>query len=138
MRRLFLGFVCLPALAALAVASNAAHAQIVAPTPPCHSIVGTTVNCSGNLASGIAAGDPFTVLNVNALDRNIAPATGVNGINFSSSGPLTINADTGQFSILSNGFVTSGIYALGSGAVEVNFSGRIITCFSAFGSGVVR
>jgi hypothetical protein len=77
------------------------------------------------LAVGIAAGSPYTVLNVNTLDRNISPASGVDGIYFSGFGPLTTNADTGQFSILSNGFLTSSISVLGSSAVEVNFSGRI-------------
>lgn len=103
-----------------------AHAQIVPPTPPCDSIVGQTVTCTGNLASGIATGFPFTVLNVNTLYQNIETASGVAGIRFSSLGHVTINVDARPFAIYSYGINTVGISGSGNGGVSITTIGSVI------------
>jgi hypothetical protein len=56
---------------------------------------GTIETCSGNQSAGIASGTdftapPVTTLNVNNLNQAIAPASGTNGITFTSAGAVTV------------------------------------------------
>ena len=98
--------------------------------------VGNFATCQGNQSAGIASGTDFTVppvttLNVNTLIQNIAPAAGVDGINFISNGDITIVSDTGPFAITTTD--ATGIYARsvgggpGDGAVTVTQTGTVST-----------
>ena len=74
--------------------ARTAEAQIVVPpaTPEC-SISGTTATCTGDVSVGIDANAPLTTLNVNNLTQDIAPGSGVDGINFRvGSGNITIDS----------------------------------------------
>ena len=114
------------AAALLAYSARPVRAQVVPPAPPCNNIVGTTVTCTGNVSAGIATAAPYTVLNVNTLTANIAPASGVDGINFTSLGNVAINSNTGAFAIVTTGAGADGIEARsGLGTVTVNSTGDI-------------
>jgi hypothetical protein len=86
--------------------------------------------CQGNQSNGIASGTDFpgtyTILLVNNLTANIAPASGTNGIEFISTNPITLSVDTG-----SQGTVTTGggigIFASSNGAVILSSIGDIST-----------
>jgi hypothetical protein len=83
-----------------------ARAQTVPPAPPCNQISGTTgsiVTCSGNVSSGVSlpnGSGPFDTLNIGNLTANIAPASGVTGVEFTSNGNVTLNVDPRPFSIV--------------------------------------
>jgi uncharacterized protein with beta-barrel porin domain len=95
---------------------------------PCPT-VGTTMTCTGDHSDGIATSNPITILNVNNLTADIAPAPGTDGINFTSTGTITINSDTSPFAIITTGDAAAGIEARanGPGAVTVNSTGDIAT-----------
>lgn len=101
--------------------------------------VDTTMTCTGDLSDGVVAGNPVTVLNVNSLTEDIAPAVN-DGISFTSDGPITIVSDTGGFKMLPSDTGAKGIYAYasGAGAVSVTHSGDITSVsgrgISAFSS----
>ena len=107
--------------------ARSARAQVVPPAPPCNTVAGTEVTCTGNVSAGIASAAPYTILNVNTLTANITPASGVDGIGFTSTGSITINSDTGTFSILATGAFADGISAFSFSvrAVTVDSTGDI-------------
>ena len=72
---------------------------------------------------------PVTTLNVNNLTQAITPASGTDGISFTSAGAVTITSNTGAFGITTAGNVANGIYAqsTGAGAVTVTSTGNITT-----------
>lgn len=93
---------------------------------------GNTATCQGNQSNGIASGADFNpavvdTLNVNSLTTDIAPAAGVNGILFFSSGDITIVSNTGPYAISVTGGVASGIYvnSSGNGVVTIDSTGDI-------------
>jgi uncharacterized protein with beta-barrel porin domain len=99
---------------------------------------GTIETCTGDQSNGIAITSPTTVttLNVNNLSTAITPPTGIDGIQFTSAGTVTINSNTGTFGITTQGANAGGILASssGSGAVTVISTGNITTASdSAFG-----
>ncbi|ODR95995.1 hypothetical protein AUC69_01840 [Methyloceanibacter superfactus] len=111
-----------------------AQAQVVPPAAPCNTVSGSTVTCSGNVSAGIAIdqvgapADTFSTLNVNGVTRDIAPASMIDGIYFGSDGNVTINSDTGPFSITTTGDNADGIEAYSyNGNVKVTHAGDIIT-----------
>lgn len=104
--------------------------------------VGTTMTCTGDLSDGVIATNVVTVLNVNSLTTDIAPAAN-DGINFTSSGTIAIATDTGDFEIIASGVGAKGVYAnaSGAGAVSVTHTGDItsgagrgISAFSSSGA----
>jgi Autotransporter beta-domain len=112
--------------------ASRAIAQIALPpaSGPCVLTDAATFTCTGDVSAGVAltnaAPDTFTTLNINSLTQNIAPAANVNGIEFTSDGDITINSDTGAFSILTSGTALAGIYASSTGGnVAVYSSGDI-------------
>jgi uncharacterized protein with beta-barrel porin domain len=123
LRDAFLGTVAVGALSL--VSGGPALAGPDACTP---SGGGTIETCSGNQSAGIASGTdftfpPVTTLNVNSLTTAIAPASGTNGIIFTSAGAVTINSNTGTFGINTSNAI--GIYAGSSLAATVTSSGNI-------------
>ena len=88
---------------------------------------GTIETCSGNQSAGIAVGAPTVTLNVNNLTTAITPASGTDGIIFSSAGAVTITSNTGAFGITTTGDNASGIYARASGVLNVTSTGNIAT-----------
>lgn len=99
---------------------------------------GTVENCSGNQSAGIIITSPtaITTLNVNTLNQAIAPASGVDGIHFTSTGAVTVNSNTGAFGISTTGNTANGIAAVTLGvnaAVTVTSTGNITSA----GSGIV-
>ncbi|MET4068994.1 uncharacterized protein with beta-barrel porin domain [Bradyrhizobium sp. S3.2.6] len=98
---------------------------------------GTIETCTGDQHNGVtAAPPPVTTLNVNDLTTAITPASGTDGITFSSAGAVTINSDTGAFGITTAGSNAAGIraYSPGGSAVTVTSAGDITTAgSSAFG-----
>lgn len=103
--------------------------------------VNTTMTCTGDLSGGVIASNPVTVLNVNSLTDDIAPAVN-DGINFTSDGAITIVSDTGGFKMLASDVGAKGIYANASaaGAVSITHTGDItsdtgrgISAFSSSG-----
>src|SRR5680860_1570167 len=98
-----------------------------------------TALCQGDQSDGITSGatvppadfdvPPTTILNVNSLTQDIAPASTVDGISFLSTGAITINSDTGPFQITTQGANADGIlaYTNGAGAIMVTQTGNIAT-----------
>jgi hypothetical protein len=118
--------------ALFAYSGRPVRAQTVPPAPPCNTISGTTgsiVTCTGDVSTGVnlpnAAG-PFQVLNINNLTADIAPASGVTGISFTSNGPVEVNVNPGPFTIRTTD--ADGIFAAtNAGTVTVNSTADIIT-----------
>ena len=99
---------------------------------------GTIETCSGNQSAGIAITSPtaLTTLNVNSLTQAITPASGTNGINFTSFGTVTLTSNTSAFGITTAGGFAYGIDAksTGSGTVTVTSVGNVTTAgFNALG-----
>ncbi len=119
------------AAGALALAPpDPALAQTLVPpsSGPC-AVVGATVTCTGNVSAGVAATGPaINTLNVNSLSQAIAPAADVDGISFTTTSDITINADLAPFGISASG-TGDGIDAdlNGSGDVSVTSNGTIRT-----------
>lgn len=117
--------------ALFAYGSRPLRAQTVPPAAPCNQISGggTIVTCSGDLSSGVDlsnGGGPFEVLNVGNLTADIAPATGIVGILFSSIGAAEVNVDTGAFAIRSTD--ANGIFASSNtGTVTIRSTADIVT-----------
>jgi uncharacterized protein with beta-barrel porin domain len=89
---------------------------------------GTIETCIGDQPTGVTAlPPPVTTLNVNSLTTAITPASGTNGITFSSAGAVTINSNTGTFGITTQGNNSDGIFARSYGAVTVTSAGNITT-----------
>jgi uncharacterized protein with beta-barrel porin domain len=88
---------------------------------------GTIETCSGNQSAGISVGAPTVTLNVNNLTTAITPASGTDGIIFSSAGAVTIISNTGAFGITTTGDLGSGIYARASGVLNLTSTGNIAT-----------
>ena len=100
---------------------------------------GTTLICAGDQSDGIMVGNPFEVLEVNTLNGNIEPASGVSGIDFQADGPISIISDLGThrvfngttviFDYISNAIVATdadGIVAISSGgSVSIDHTGDI-------------
>jgi autotransporter-associated beta strand protein len=129
-------------------ANGVARAQVVPGSGGCSSTAGTTVNCSGNLSSGVSIryADNFTVVNVTAPAANITPASGVDGIKFFrnamspvSNSPITITSNTGSSIISVTGDGADGIEATGFGAIKIDSTGNITSAngrgIAAMGSG---
>ena len=118
-------------MALLAYGARPVRAQTVPPAPPCDQISGggTTVTCSGNLPSGVLlsnGGGPYSVLNVNNLTTNIAPASGVTGVEFTSNGAVEVNVHPGPFAIITTDAI--GIFAASNtSTVTVNSTADIST-----------
>ena len=104
---------------------------------PCTDANGVAT-CQGNQSSGIASGatvppgdflDTDTVLYVNGLTANIAPATTVDGIAFSSTTEaVNIDSNTGPFAIITTGDNAQGIFAgSDNGPVMITSIGNIAT-----------
>jgi uncharacterized protein with beta-barrel porin domain len=93
---------------------------------------GTIETCTGNQSAGIAITNPptLTTLNVNNLSTAITPPTGIDGIQFTSAGTVTITSNTGAFGITTAGANAAGILADGAGAVTVTSTGNIATAGS--------
>jgi hypothetical protein len=90
----------------------------------------TIETCVGNQSNGIAIINPgvLTTLNVNNLTQAIAPpASGTDGIIFTSGGAITITSNTGAFGITTAGDNANGIYAGSSIAATVTSTGNITT-----------
>jgi uncharacterized protein with beta-barrel porin domain len=108
------------------------RAQTVPPAPPCNTISGITgsiVTCSGDVSTGVLlnnGGGPFQVLNVSNLTTDIAPATGIAGILFTSNGAVELNGDTGPFAIRTTD--ANGIFASSNGGtVTIISTASIVT-----------
>jgi hypothetical protein len=95
--------------------------------------VAPTATCQGDQSAGIASGaaappadfpDTFTTLHVNNLTTDITPAANVDGIYLHGTTSVTINSDTGQFSIFITGSEAFGIEAAGS-SVTITHMGDI-------------
>ncbi len=102
----------------------------------------TIMTCTGDQSAGVTlnnAGGTYTVLEINNLTTNIAPAAGVTGATFTSNGAITLNANPGPFAIIvtdaegifaaaNTGTVTinstADITASGSGATAIQASGQ--------------
>lgn len=109
---------------------------------------GTTMTCTGDQSGGIdLTNTAYETLQVRALMADIA-VSGVPGIRFSTNtgGPLTLSADTGPYSIATNGNSAYGLHVssiflesstpsvFAAGDVNVSSSGSITTTGnSAFG-----
>jgi uncharacterized protein with beta-barrel porin domain len=106
--------------------SRSARANCYGPSP--------TLTCTGVIAGtaapGVANGGidvpaGYTTLNVNNIDADIAPDTDVNGINFSSTGSITITSGTSPYRIVTTGNA-NGIDAYSpGGAVSIQHTGDI-------------
>jgi hypothetical protein len=113
-----------------------ARAQTVPPAPPCNQISGTTgsiVTCSGNVSSGVSlpnGSGPFDTLNIGNLTTNIAPASGVTGVEFTSNGNVTLNVDPRPFGIVTTD--ANGIFAASNGGfVTITSTADITTTGSS-------
>jgi uncharacterized protein with beta-barrel porin domain len=127
-RDAFLGTVAAGALL-LTLGGTAQAAPM--PVPPAGCTIdstGTIETCTGNQSAGVTAlPPPITILDVNSLTTAITPASGTNGITFSSAGAVTVTSDTGTFGITTAGNGANGIYARSGGAVTVTSTGNITT-----------
>ena len=69
---------------------------------------------------------PFRTLNVFDLTTDIAPASGIDGVLFTSNGAVTLNVDPGPFSIVTTD--ANGIFASSNGGtVTINSTADIVT-----------
>jgi uncharacterized protein with beta-barrel porin domain len=129
-RDAFLGTV---AAGALSLAFSGPALAVPVPVPPAGCTIdgtGTIETCTGNQSAGVTAlPPPITTLNVNSLTQAVTPASGINGITFTSAGAVTVNSDTGTFGITTAGAHAHGIFAksTGGGAVTVTSTGNITT-----------
>jgi hypothetical protein len=86
--------------------------------------------CQGNQSAGIASGTDFpgafTLLLINNLTADIAPAPGTNGVEFTSTVPITLSINLGSQSIITTGGGI-GIFAASNGAVVLSSIGNIAT-----------
>ncbi len=110
------------------MAAQPAFTQSAMPNDAC-TISGNIATCSGNQANGIASGvdfnaPPVDTLEISELTSDIE-SSGNDGVNFRvKSGDVTINSDTGTYSILTNG--GDGINAsTGTGNVSITSTGDI-------------
>jgi len=104
----------------------ASPAGVQAAPDPCTGV--GVVTCSGNQSAGVENPPPgTTVLNVDSLTSNIAPAIGSGqpGILFFDNGNITLNSATGPFRIITSDDFVDGIVAQSGGAVKVTTSGGI-------------
>jgi len=89
-----------------------------------------TAICQGNQSDGIASGTDFsssyTILLVNSLIADIMPGSGINGIEFTSTSPITVSVDTGSHSIVTTGGGI-GIFAASNGRVVLSSIADIST-----------
>ncbi len=118
--------------ALFAYSGRPVRAQTVPPAPPCNTISGiggSIVTCSGDVSTGVRlnnGGGPFAVLNVTNLTTDIAPASGITGIEFTSNGAVDLNVTPGPFSIFATD--ANGIFASSNGGtVTINSTADIIT-----------
>ena len=87
---------------------------------------GTILTCTGDVAGGVLATDPIELVQINSLTSDIAPADGVNGVDFTSAGTITIVGDTGAFGIVATN--ADGIYAnTWNGSVTIDHDGNIVS-----------
>ncbi|MDR3483319.1 MAG: autotransporter domain-containing protein [Bradyrhizobium sp.] len=147
-RDAFLGTVAAGALS-LAFGGPALAGPVPVPPAGCTLSGGGTIEtCTGDQHAGVTAlPPPVTTLNVNSLTTAITPASGTNGITFTSAGAVTINSNTGAFGITTQGNSAYGILArsYGAGAVTVTSAGNITTAgdsangisAASFGTGAV-
>jgi hypothetical protein len=98
-----------------------------------------TLTCTGTIAGTVSPGvtngginvpGGYTTLNVNNLDADIAPDSGVSGISFTAAGDVTIVSDTTDgavaHAIVATGAGADGIFAISAfGAVTVDSTGDI-------------
>lgn len=103
---------------------------ITPPSVECPTTAPGTIVCTGDLSPGINlsnGGGPYSVLNVTNLTTNIAPASGVTGILFTSNGAVELNVDTGPFAIVATD--ANGIFASSNllNAVTITSTGDIVT-----------
>ena len=104
----------------------ASPAGVQAAPDPCTGV--GVVTCSGNQSDGVENPPPgTTVLNINSLTSDIAPAIGSGqpGILFFDTGNITLNSATGPFRIITSDDFVDGIVAQSGGAVKVTTSGGI-------------
>ncbi|WP_208996141.1 autotransporter outer membrane beta-barrel domain-containing protein [Pseudovibrio ascidiaceicola] len=124
--------IVLPSVAIMPV-----RAQSVSPQPQC-SISGSTVTCSGDLSVGVdiqgGAGGAYTNLIIENVTTNITPSFFLPGILFDSNGDITINSDTGDFIISTDGRNAIEVNP-GGGDVSLTHTGGIQT-ISQYASGV--
>lgn len=100
----------------------------VGPSQAACNLVGTTLTCTGAEIGGIETGDPVETLEVNNLFLPIIPLPGDPGISFISTGPITVNSDTGNLSIIT--FFADGIALDSSGGlVTLDHEGDISAFF---------
>ena len=89
----------------------------------------TIVTCTGDQSGGVLlnnGGGTYTILNVNNLTTNIAPASGVVGVEFDSNGAVTLNVNPGPFAIITTDAI--GIFAVSNtNTVTVNSTADIST-----------
>jgi outer membrane autotransporter protein len=89
-------------------------------------VPGTTTICTGDLGAGVVVTDPTQILLVNGVIGDIAPAAGVSGIDFQSSGTIAIVSDTGTNQIVVDG--ADGIYAnTWNGSITIDHDGNIVS-----------
>lgn len=95
---------------------------------------GTTLQCSEDVSAGIdVTEDAFVdTLNVSDVTSEIAPAEGVSGIRFISNGAVTIESNTGEYSIHATGDGADGIKAQSYedgdeniGDISINHTGAV-------------
>ncbi|MGZ5919062.1 MAG: hypothetical protein ACXWJV_04615, partial [Hyphomicrobium sp.] len=120
---------------ATGVASAALLAYSVRPVraaPPLNCTTdgtATIVTCTGDQSAGVPlnnGGGTYTILNVNNLTTNIAPASGVTGVEFTSNGAVEINVHPGPFAIITTD--ANGIFAASNtSTVTVNSTADIST-----------
>ena len=102
-------------------------AAVQAAPDPCTGV--GVVTCSGNQSEGV--GNPpsgTTVLDVNSLTGNIAPAIGSGqpGILFFGTGNITLNSAINPLGIIISDNFVDGIVAQSDGGVKVTSSGNIV------------
>ena len=115
------------ALAGFAGVLIALPLQALAGPDSCFT-VGSVSTCTDDQSDGIIYNVDFpgssTVLNVNNLDLDIAPANDVNGIVFVGETTVEVNSELGKRDIILNGFA-EGVIGAAPGDVEINHEGDI-------------
>lgn len=111
-------------VAATAFLITTSHATVPASAGPDACTLDDPVAiCRGDQSNGVASGTDFpgtyTLLLINGLTTDIAPSSGLNGVEFTSINPITLSVNSGDFAIVTSGGGV-GIFASSNGAVVLN------------------
>jgi Autotransporter beta-domain len=112
---------------AAALIFTLAGAQTAVAGPDACTLDAPVALCQGNQSDGIAFNStPYTILIINNLTADIAPASPTIGVDFTSTNSITLSVDLGAHSIITTGGGI-GIHAASSDSIVLSSIGNVST-----------